>query len=790
MGGTRLSPALRIALLSACLIAEACTGAAPSEDRTFSPAGGTIRIGVFPADGNGGGCGMAVCGAQTNDPQNEPQGLTYELGRCCLLRTLLSYNGRSISEGGSVLRPDLATALPTISADGRRWTFHLKQGIHYAPPLQQTEITSQDFVRSLERLLSDPPPHLPPEYGEVFDSYLADFLRLSEIVVGARAYEDDKADHISGLETPDSHTLVVRLTDPNGGLGYFFALPATAPIPANPYDRSARFGVADGHARFYFDHLVASGPYMIQGAQNLDFSQPPQDQLPATGASPGRLVLVRNPSWDPGTDELRAAEPDRIEITGVADPKEARRLIRRGALDFVFDWDPAPTDVDADSIGAGTRRFVWPRDVETTLEFNLAMPPVDDVHVRRAINYAIARTPIVSAFERAGALGEVASHIGLDSEEDNLLVNFDPYRAATGNLEAAKREMAASRYDHDADGRCDGPACRGIDLIVEETAEPGRVEASRAVAKQVRALGLHVHVDVEPLETFGATFNDPTMKIAMRFLLWTKDLTSGATYFPPLFASERTGLSPGNPFEKIGATRAQLAKWGYTVRSVPNVDGRIESCIGLAFEAQVRCWAELDQYLTTEVVPWAPLVLFTTGRATSPRVRRLNPDPSVFQPAPSLDHVVVRPGEPRSALPEPGPVPDIPEGVYRTRITAADMLRIDPHTEPDDVRENTGEVTIYLRDGRWETVQTATHRLYNPINIGTYTGRGHRVVFSSTAPEVNVISTPPMRWTFDGHELRLKFLSCGKLNTLDPNNTHLCRGISILYEAHPWVKIG
>ena len=52
------------------------------------------------------------------------------------------------------LEPGLATAW-TISADGLTYTFTIKPGIMYAPPLQDVEITAQDFVRALERE-SDP----------------------------------------------------------------------------------------------------------------------------------------------------------------------------------------------------------------------------------------------------------------------------------------------------------------------------------------------------------------------------------------------------------------------------------------------------------------------------------------------------------------------------------------------------------------------------------------------------------------------------------------------------------
>ena len=54
------------------------------------------------------------------DPQAEYYGPALEIFRCCLLRTLMSYNGRPTADGGAELRPDLAAEPPNVSTDG--WT--------------------------------------------------------------------------------------------------------------------------------------------------------------------------------------------------------------------------------------------------------------------------------------------------------------------------------------------------------------------------------------------------------------------------------------------------------------------------------------------------------------------------------------------------------------------------------------------------------------------------------------------------------------------------------------------
>ena len=85
------------------------------------------------------------------DPQKEYYGVAWEYYRCCLLRTLMSYNGKTTAEGGGVVEPDLASADPEVSADGLTWTFSIKPGLHVRPTGQDVEITAQDFVRAMER---------------------------------------------------------------------------------------------------------------------------------------------------------------------------------------------------------------------------------------------------------------------------------------------------------------------------------------------------------------------------------------------------------------------------------------------------------------------------------------------------------------------------------------------------------------------------------------------------------------------------------------------------------------
>src|SRR5215213_4329387 len=302
----------RVPILLTTVLVLSCTGSHTGSSAQPNPgSGGTLRV------------GMAVGSFFALDPQNEWTFSTWELFRCCLLRTLMSYDGTSGIDGTDP-KPDLAASPPDVSTDGLTWTFHLRADLNYGPPLQDVPITSSDIVRAVMRAGE------PGTTNQVLSStYLSN-------IEGFAQYLNGKADSISGMETPDPLTLVIHEIRPDTTLPYDFALAATAPIPPSPTDLSTPLGVATGHDRSadpskqdgYGRFLVSSGPYMIQGMDSVDFSRPPGEQTAASGFMPwrydanfqvtasGSVSLVRNPSWDPSTDQLRAALPDRIEVQG------------------------------------------------------------------------------------------------------------------------------------------------------------------------------------------------------------------------------------------------------------------------------------------------------------------------------------------------------------------------------------------------------------------------------------------------------------------------------------------
>ena len=597
------------------LTAPACSGDATDLDDEGQEAsiqkGGTLRLNLL----------SDVISAF--DPQKEYYTVTWEFYRCCLLRTLMSYNGMSTEEGGTELRPDLATGLPEVSDDGLTWTFSIREGVMYAPPFEDTEIVAQDFVRALERT-ADP------------DAGASGYGFYYSVIEGFDDFGAGEADSISGATVLDDHTIEITLTEPAGDFGYRMAMPATAPIPE---------GAAEGHEQDYGRFLVASGPYMFEGSESLDFSASAEDQEPVSGYVPGQsITFVRNPSWSNEIDDLRPANVGRIEITVGGTEKDQANKVDSGELDMQFDGVAPPEQVQKYQTDPQLedQLFINPSDAVWYLSINLAMPPFDDIHVRKAINLALDKDSMRRI--RGGPLvGEIAGHIMVNSLQNNLLADYDPYATPNnqGDMAAAQAEMAQSAYDTDGDGVCDDPVCQNIPTNTEE-ADPYPDQAA-LIEQNFEPLGLTLDIRQFERGTMYDQINDPNTHTGLGLAPgWGKDYLDGTTFGEPLFGSAAIGPDACCNYSLVGASPEQLEGFGYDVTEAPSVDDKIDECEAATDDARFQCWAELDQELMENVVPWVPYLFDNYVRTVSERVENYTFDQ--FAGMPALDHIALAGG--------------------------------------------------------------------------------------------------------------------------------------------------
>src|SRR3954453_15931791 len=221
----------------------------------------------------------------SGDVDNIDPGITYYTGGYLIVyatqRPLVNYK----PDDSAHPVPDLAAQLPEVSPDGKTVTVKLRTGVKLPPPVNR-EITSADVKYGMERAF----------FKTVNNGYAGVYFADIE---GAKTGADPGTE-IKGIETPDPHTIVFKLTRPSGGvLAGALTMPITMPVPreyALPFDKKSPSS--------YGPHQVSSGPYMIAN----------DAQGNATGYRAGREIkLVRNPNWDHSTD-YKPAYLDAIDV--------------------------------------------------------------------------------------------------------------------------------------------------------------------------------------------------------------------------------------------------------------------------------------------------------------------------------------------------------------------------------------------------------------------------------------------------------------------------------------------
>ena len=114
---------------------------------------------------------------------------------------LMRYPDRPTAVGYRLV-PEIAQSAPSVSSDGRRYTFVIRPGYRFSPP-SGAPVTAQAFKYSIERALS---PRLD----------VASIAPMQD-VVGMAAYASGRAAHIAGVIARGDELIIV-LRRPSGDL--------------------------------------------------------------------------------------------------------------------------------------------------------------------------------------------------------------------------------------------------------------------------------------------------------------------------------------------------------------------------------------------------------------------------------------------------------------------------------------------------------------------------------------------------------------------------------------------
>ncbi len=369
---------------------------------------------INPSDKTGGTLKLgAGSDCDSWDPARAYYGWCWNMQRL-YARTLLGF--ASDPKKAATVVPDLATAPGKPNADFTEFTYTLRDGLKYD---DGTPVKSADIKYALERAFATDVINGGPT------QYYFPLLDDGAFKTGTPTYQGPYKDKsgqlmVSGkpaIETPDDKTIVFHLTQSYSSFDYLMAMGPSSPIPQ-----------AKDDGENYTQHPASTGPFKI--------TQYDAD----TG-----ITFERNPNWSQATDLIRKPKLDKIEITYITNLDDLDARLKAGSLDARADADLQPTFQNEAFADPNLKKNVDnPVDGSTQyLAISPDVKPLDNVHCRRAVAYAIDKEAWRLAYGGA-VLGDIAGSMtpsGLAGHDPKA--NMYPNGAdSKGDLTKAKDELA------------------------------------------------------------------------------------------------------------------------------------------------------------------------------------------------------------------------------------------------------------------------------------------------------------------------------------------------------------
>jgi peptide/nickel transport system substrate-binding protein len=388
---------------------------------------------------------------------------------------LLTY-AHAEGTAGTRLVPALATSLPRISDDGRRYTLFLRPGLEYS---DGRPVRASDFPAAVERLFRVNSPGSP---------FYTD-------IVGAERFAETLEGGISGISADDgSGRIVIRLREPRGTFRNELGLLYVALLPRDTPDTDQTK-----------DPPPATGPYEI------------------TSSRPGRAwSYERNPAWERANAEampdLPGGHVDRITIEVLSNGSAQVNAIERGRADWMKSPPPPDRIAEVKRRYEGTQYREQPTISNFYFWMNTREAPFDDLAVRRAVNYAVDP----EALERIYA-GSLRPHQQVLPPGMPGYERFEPYPHDL----ARARQMVAH-----AD-----PADRDITVWTNDS--PPNTEAGEYYEDVLQQLGFRTRLrEVDTAIYFSVIGNASTRDLDTGWGNWLLDYPHPNDYFQPQLAGE------------------------------------------------------------------------------------------------------------------------------------------------------------------------------------------------------------------------------------------------------------
>jgi len=439
-------------------------------------------------------------------------------------------------KGGKLqLVGDLATNTGVTTDGGKTWTYTLRDGIKFE---DGSPITSKDIAYGIARSFGT--------YGEQGPQYLQNALDPD------RKYKGPEAGDAPGVTTPDDKTIKFAFAQAHPELPYVAALPTTTPVPK----------AKDSGAK-YEAEWVASGPYMRDGAY---------DQTT-------KLNLKRNPNWDPKTDPIRNAYPDKIvlDFQGGQRADQTQRMIADQGNDQFAVATAAVAQAQIAQVqgdpallartGQGPTPFVDYININTSR--------VTDVKVRQALNWSFDRTAFITAVGGSAVAGPATWVMApiVPGWKD-----YDAYKTADGHGDPQKaKDLLAN-------------ATPKLTYCFANTATQQRYAV--VVQNSLQRAGFQITLNPIDPSSYYTTIGDKTNTCDIMRSGWGQDFPDGQSTLDVLLNGEHI-VPKGNQ--------------NYSLFNEPTINKKLDDLNALADRGQAAIgYGNLDQEIMTNYAPLIP----------------------------------------------------------------------------------------------------------------------------------------------------------------------------------------
>jgi peptide/nickel transport system substrate-binding protein len=438
------------------------------------------------------------------DPQRIYTGEDLAFFNGTIYRTLTAYKFSADAAEGTSLVPDLATDTGTVADGGKTWSFTLVDGATFQ---DGAPITCADVAYGVSRTFAT-------DVITGGPTYAISMLDIPTAEDGSSAYKGpytgegqelfDKAVTCSA----DGKTVTFHLNKPVPDFNYTTTLLSFSPVP-KAADTGEKYG----------DAPVASGPYLIESNKN---------------GKGGKMVLARNPKWDPASDTYRGAFPDNWEVDYGIDPKviDQRTMTSSGNDSFAINNGIEPEQLAVVFKSPTEANPEYNGRAISTLDpyvryFAINTQKVPNLKIRQAIAVALDREALRKNaggdFSGDYADGVIKPNMGQDFAPtgmwDTLLGQKIP---DTGDPEYAKKLIAES-----------GEAAPTITFDYPQS--PTADKAAAIVVDSLGKAGITAKPNpIEPGQYYGVVF-DPEKAHELINAGWGPDWPNASTIIPELF---------------------------------------------------------------------------------------------------------------------------------------------------------------------------------------------------------------------------------------------------------------